>query len=119
MKRCETVVISKSLHVQGLSDPVLMSGPRQGGHWVDGMAKKVGVRRWRHWHYADDFDHALIFTKRLETELFLVFAKKNRGRQYFSRRVGPGCPSASELPLLSCRGTAAGRMDREKRANHR
>ena len=45
--------------------------------------------------------------------------QKNRGRQYFSRRVGPGCPSASELPLLSCRGTAAGRMDREKRANHR
>ena len=42
MKRCETVVISKSLHDQRPDSTALMSGPRQGGHWVDGMAKKVG-----------------------------------------------------------------------------
>jgi len=83
VKRCETVVISKSLHDQRPDSTALMSGPRQGGHWVDGMAKKVGVRRWRHWHYADDFDHALIFTKRLETELFLVFAKKTEADSIF------------------------------------
>ena len=40
------------------------------------MAKKAGVRRWRHWHYADDFDQPMIFTKRLEAELFLVLANK-------------------------------------------
>jgi hypothetical protein len=43
----------------------------------------VGVRRWRHWHYADDFDHPLIFTKRLEAELFLVFANKTRPALFF------------------------------------
>jgi cytochrome-b5 reductase len=42
VKRYETAVISKYLHVQGLSDPVLMSGPSQGDHWVDGMAKRWG-----------------------------------------------------------------------------
>ena len=42
MKRCETVVISKSLHDQRPDSTALMSGPRQGGHWVDGMAKKMG-----------------------------------------------------------------------------
>jgi cytochrome-b5 reductase len=42
VKRYETGVISKSLHDQRVGDTVLMNGPRQGGHWVDGMAKKVG-----------------------------------------------------------------------------
>lgn len=53
-----------------------MSGPHQGGHWVDGMAKKVGfvaggtgitpmisIIRW-------------ILTTRLDAELFLVSANK-------------------------------------------
>jgi cytochrome-b5 reductase len=53
-----------------------MSGPHQGGHWVDGMAKRVGfvaggigimpmisIIRW-------------ILTKGLDAELFRVFANK-------------------------------------------
>ena len=76
MKRYETGVISKYLHEQRVGDTVLMSGPRQGGHWVDGMAKKVGfvaggtgitpmisIIRW-------------ILTKGLDVEQFLVFANK-------------------------------------------
>jgi cytochrome-b5 reductase len=42
VKRYETGVISKYLNDQRVGDTVLMIGPRQGGHWVDGMAKKVG-----------------------------------------------------------------------------
>jgi cytochrome-b5 reductase len=76
VKRYETGTISKYLHDQRIGDTVLMSGPRPGGHWVDGMAKKVGfvaggtgitpmisIIRW-------------ILTKRLDAELFLVFANK-------------------------------------------
>ena len=76
VKRYETGLISKYLHEQKVGDSVLMSGPSQGGHWVDGMAKKVGfvaggtgitpmisIIRW-------------ILTKRLDVELFLVFANK-------------------------------------------
>jgi cytochrome-b5 reductase len=76
VKRYETGVISKYLHDQRVGDSVLMSGPRPGGHWVDGMAKKVGfvaggtgitpmisIIRW-------------ILTKRQDVELFLTFANK-------------------------------------------
>ena len=76
VKRYETSVMSKYLHDRRVGDTVLMNGPRQGGHWVDGMAKKVGfvaagtgitpmisIIRW-------------ILTKRLDAELFLVFANK-------------------------------------------
>lgn len=76
VKRYETGLISKYLHEQKVGDTVLMSGPSQGGHWVDGMAKKVGfvaggtgitpmisIIRW-------------ILTKRLDVELCLVFANK-------------------------------------------
>ena len=42
VKRYETGVMSKSLHDQHMGDAVLMSGPREGGHRVDGIAKKVG-----------------------------------------------------------------------------
>jgi cytochrome-b5 reductase len=76
VKRYETGTISKYLHDQCVGDTILMSGPRQGGHWVDGMAKKVGfiaggtgitpmisIIRW-------------ILTKALDAELFLVFANK-------------------------------------------
>lgn len=76
VKRYETGLISKYLHEQKVGDSVLMSGPSQGGHWVDGMAKKVGfvaggtgitpmisIVRW-------------ILTQRLDAELFLVFANK-------------------------------------------
>jgi cytochrome-b5 reductase len=76
VKRYEAGIISKYLHDQRIGDTVLMSGPRPGGHWVDGMAKKVGfvaggtgitpmisIIRW-------------ILTKGLDAELFLVFANK-------------------------------------------
>jgi cytochrome-b5 reductase len=76
VKRYETGTISKYLHDQHVGDSVLMSGPNQGGHWVDGMAKRIGfvaggtgitpmisIIRW-------------ILTKRLDVELFLIFANK-------------------------------------------
>jgi len=76
VKRYEAGLISKYLHEQKVGDAVLMSGPNQGGHWVEGMAKKVGfvaggtgitpmisIIRW-------------ILTQRLDAELFLVFANK-------------------------------------------
>ena len=43
VKRYETGVVSKYLHARGPGDRVLMSGPNSGGHWVDGMAKRVGL----------------------------------------------------------------------------
>lgn len=76
VKRYETGVISKYLHEQQIGDTVLMSGPNPGGHWVDGMAKRAGfvaggtgitpmisIIRW-------------ILAKRLEVDLFLIFANK-------------------------------------------
>lgn len=76
VKRYETGLVSKYLHDREIGDNVLMSGPNQGGHWVDGMAKKVGfvaggtgitpmisIIRW-------------ILAHRLDVELFLVFANK-------------------------------------------
>jgi ferredoxin-NADP reductase len=85
VKRYETGVISKYLHDQRVGDNVLMSGPRQGGHWVDGMAKKVGfvaggtgitpmisIIRW-------------ILTRRYDAELFLVFANKTEADIIFER----------------------------------
>jgi len=76
VKRYESGIILNCLHEQRVGDTVPMSGPYQGGHWFDGMAKKVGfvaggtgitpmisIIRW-------------ILTKRLDAELFLVFANK-------------------------------------------
>ena len=76
VKRYEAGPISKYLHEQQIGNTVLMSGPNPGGHWVDGMAKKVGfvaggtgitpmisIIRW-------------ILTKRIDAELFLIFANK-------------------------------------------
>jgi len=76
VKRYETGTISKYLHEQQIGDTVLMSGPNTGGHWVDGMATRVGflaggtgitpmisIIRW-------------ILTNKIEAELFLIFANK-------------------------------------------
>ncbi|MBX3305244.1 MAG: cytochrome-b5 reductase [Nitrospira sp.] len=76
VKRYETGSISKYLHDQKIGETVLMSGPNTGGHWVDGMAKRVGfvaggtgitpmvsIIRW-------------ILTKKIDTELSLIFANK-------------------------------------------
>jgi len=76
VKRYETGVVSKYLHDQHIGDTVLMSGPNPGGHWVDGMAKRVGfvaggtgitpmisIIRW-------------ILAKRVDADLSLIFANK-------------------------------------------
>lgn len=76
VKRYGTGVVSKYLHDQRIGDIVLMSGPNPGGHWTDGMAKRVGfvaggtgitpmisVIRW-------------ILAKKIDAELFLLFANK-------------------------------------------
>src|SRR5262245_28745698 len=76
VKRYESGVVSKYLHDREVGDTVLMSGPNAGGHWVDGMAKKVGfvaggtgitpmisIIRW-------------ILAQSLGVELFLVFGNK-------------------------------------------
>lgn len=76
VKRYETGLVSKYLHDRHVGDSVLISGPNTGGHWVDGMARKVGfvaggsgitpmiaIIRW-------------ILAKRLDVELFLIYANK-------------------------------------------
>lgn len=76
VKRYESGTISKYLHEQKIGDTILMSGPNNGGHWVDGMAKHVGfvaggtgitpmisIIRW-------------ILYQKLDVELFLIFANK-------------------------------------------
>jgi len=68
--------VSKYLHDRQVGDTVLMSGPNTGGHWVDGMAKRVGfvaggtgitpmisIIRW-------------ILANGLDIEMSLVFANK-------------------------------------------
>lgn len=91
VKRYESGVISKYLHKQRIGDSVLMSGPNPGGHWVDGMAKRVGfvaggtgitpmisIIRW-------------ILTRQIDAELFLIFANKTEEdiilRQEWERSV--------------------------------
>jgi len=77
VKRYETGTISKYLHDRQIGDTVMMSGPNPGGHWVDGMAKKVGfvaggtgitpmisIIRW-------------ILGQGLDVELYLIFANKS------------------------------------------
>lgn len=76
VKRYETGLVSKYLYDRNIADTVLMSEPYPGGHWVDGMAKNVGlvaggtgitpmiaIIRW-------------ILANSLPVELFLVFANK-------------------------------------------
>jgi cytochrome-b5 reductase len=76
VKRYESGTVSKYLHDQRVGDTVLISGPNTGGHWVDGMANRVGfvaggtgitpmisIIRW-------------ILTRGIAAELYLVFANK-------------------------------------------
>ncbi len=76
VKRYEAGSVSKYLHDRQIGETVSMSGPNSGGHWVDGMAKRVGfvaggtgitpmisIIRW-------------ILTNKLDAELFLIFANK-------------------------------------------
>lgn len=76
VKRYDTGLVSTYLHDRTIGDSVLMSGPNTGGHWEDGMAKRVGfvaggtgitpmisIIRW-------------ILARGLDAELFLIFANK-------------------------------------------
>lgn len=91
VKRYDTGSVSKYLHNQPIGETVLMSGPNTGGHWVDGMAKRVGfvaggtgitpmisIIRW-------------ILAKTIDAELFLIFANKTEAdiifRQEWERHV--------------------------------
>jgi cytochrome-b5 reductase len=91
VKRYETGVVSRYLHDQRIGESVLMSGPNSGGHWTDGMAKRVGfvaggtgvtpmisIIRW-------------ILAKKIDAELFLLFANKTESdiifRQEWERHV--------------------------------
>lgn len=91
VKRYDAGIVSKYLHDQRIGDTVLMSGPNTGGHWVDGMAKRVGfvaggtgitpmisIIRW-------------ILTQNIDAELFLLFANKTESdiifRQEWERHV--------------------------------
>jgi cytochrome-b5 reductase len=79
VKRYETGLVSRYLHDRHIGDTVLMSGPNTGGHWVDGMATRVGfvaggtgitpmiaIIRW-------------ILSRQIKAELFLIFANKTEG----------------------------------------
>lgn len=76
VKRYEAGAMSRYLHDRQIGDTVLMSGPNPGGHWIDGMAKKVGfiaggsgitpmiaIIRWMH-------------AKNLPVEISLLYANK-------------------------------------------
>lgn len=91
VKRYDAGVVSNYLHEQRIGDIVLMSGPNPGGHWVDGMAKRVGfvaggtgitpmisIIRW-------------MLTNKIDAELFLIFANKTESdiifRQEWERHM--------------------------------
>jgi cytochrome-b5 reductase len=91
VKRYDAGAVSKYLHDQQIGAAVLMSGPNTGGHWVDGMAKRVGfvaggtgitpmisIIRW-------------ILTNKIDAELFLLFANKTEAdiifRQEWDRNI--------------------------------
>lgn len=91
VKRYDAGSVSKYLHDQQIGNTVLMSGPNTGGHWVDGMAKRVGfvaggtgitpmisIIRW-------------ILANKIDAELFLIFANKTESdiifRQEWERDV--------------------------------
>lgn len=76
VKRYATGTVSRYLHDRRVGETVEISGPHAGGHWVDGMATKVGlvaggtgitpmisIIRW-------------ILAKGLPVEQWLVFANK-------------------------------------------
>ena len=88
IKRYESGVISKYVHDRQVGEEVQMSGPNQGGHWIDGMATRVGfvaggtgitpmisIIRW-------------ILSRKLAVELFLVFANKTEADIILGREFG-------------------------------
>lgn len=88
VKRYDTGSVSKYLHDRQIGDTVLMSGPNTGGHWIDGMAKRVGfvaggtgitpmisIIRW-------------ILINKIDAELFLILANKTESDIIFRQEWG-------------------------------
>ncbi|MDE3018908.1 MAG: cytochrome-b5 reductase [Nitrospirota bacterium] len=99
VKRYATGLVSTYVHDRRVGETVEISGPHTGGHWVDGMATRVGfiaggsgitpmvsIIRW-------------ILAKRLPVEQWLVFANKTEAdiilREEFER-------AAREHPTFHC-----------------
>lgn len=91
VKRYDAGSVSKYLHDRQIGDTLFISGPNTGGHWVDGMAKRVGfvaggtgitpmisIIRW-------------ILINKIDAELFLIFANKKESdiifREEWERNV--------------------------------
>jgi cytochrome-b5 reductase len=125
VKRYAAGVVSRYLHDQQIGDTALMSGPNTGGHWVDGMAKRVGfvaggtgitpmisIIRW-------------ILTQKIDAELFLIFANKTAAdiifRQEWERNVQDysnfHCHHVLEQPPPGWRGST-GRITPELLRHH-
>ena len=113
VKRYDAGSVSKYLHDRQIGDTVLMSGPNTGGHWIDGMAKRVGfvaggtgitpmisIIRW-------------ILINKIDAELFLIFANKTESdiifRQEWGRNVRTypnfHCHLVLEQPPLEWEGS--------------
>ena len=113
-----TLVPSRSTyHDQQIGKTVLMRGPNTGGHWVDGMAQRVGF-------VAGDTDIMpmisiirWILTPKIDAALFLIFANKTEAdvifRQEWERAVRDyptfHCHHISEQPHVGWSGST-GRM---------
>lgn len=99
VKRYDTGIVSKYLHDRRVGETVAISGPHEGGHWVDGMATRVGfvaggtgitpmisIIRW-------------ILAGRLPVEMRLVYANKTEAdiilREEFDR-------AARDRPNFHC-----------------
>ncbi|NGZ10246.1 MAG: hypothetical protein CV088_12795 [Nitrospira sp. LK70] len=125
VKRYEAGSVSKHLHDQRIGETVLMSGPNNGGHWVDGMAKRVGfvaggtgitpmisIIRW-------------ILINKIDAELFLIFANKTESdiifRQEWERNLRDysnfHCHHVLEQPPLGWSGDT-GRVTSEILRQH-
>ena len=77
VKRYEAGLVSRYLHDRQVGDTVLMSGPNSGGHWTDGMAKRVGLIAGGTGITPMISIIWWILATGLEAELFLVFANNS------------------------------------------
>ena len=110
VKRYETGVVSKYLHARGPGDRVLMSGPNSGGHWVDGMAKRVGFVAGGTGITPMICYHSLDSCPEPPCRVVSGLCQQGRGRYHFPRGVGRGRTRALEFSLLSCSRAAARRL---------
>lgn len=119
VKRYESGVISRYLHDQRVGDAVLMRGPHQGGHWIDGMANMVGfaaastgitpmisIIRW-------------ILRKRFDAELVLVFANKTEADSILQNEWERDVLAHPNFHCYHVLEQPPAGMARGNRANHR